>query len=168
MAVVAVLAALTVLAGCGGDDEPSDTAAKPAPKTDTAAKTDAGKLPPAPKTDTAVPQSTPKTSPEQTTPGGPGDENPARSQALLTGRGGRIAPAVVRVPPFISIRVELRSADGRSYALRFGRRRLSAGGQVSSASASFPGLRPGKALVGRPVGGTGNAVRVEANAEPGP
>ena len=59
-----------------------------------------------------------------------------------------------------------REAPG-SYQLRFGRRRVRAGGQVSSASVSFPGLRPGRALVGRPVG-AGNRVRIEANAEPGP
>ena len=38
------------------------------------------------------------------------------SQALFTGRGGRLTPRVVRVPPFIAIRVELRSADGATYA----------------------------------------------------
>jgi hypothetical protein len=158
-----VLAVVAVLSGCGGDDEPTDSAAKPTPKTDTSTQERSTPLEPAPKTDRAVP----KTSPEDTQTGGAGDEEPARSQALLTGRGGRIAPSVVRVPPYISIRVELRSADGRAYQLRFGRRRIRAGGQVSSASASFPGLRPGKALVGRPVG-AGNRVRIEANAEPGP
>ena len=53
-------------------------------------------------------------------PGGAGDEEPARSLALLTGEGGRITPPTVRVPAFISIRVELRSGDGREYGLRFG------------------------------------------------
>ena len=73
----------------------------------------------------------------------------------------------MRVPAFISIRVELTSADSRPYALRFGKRTLDTGGVTSSVSRSFPGLRPGRALVGRPVG-EGNAVRVEATAEPGP
>lgn len=164
-ATLAALAALALLSGCGADDEPADTAAKPPARSDTATQERSTPVAPAPKTDTAAPKSTP--SPEETQTGGAGDEEPARSQALLTGRGGRIAPRVVRVPPYISIRVELRSADGRTYQLRFGRRRLRAGGQVSSASASFPGLRPGKALVGRPVG-PGNRVRIEANAEPGP
>jgi hypothetical protein len=165
VAGAAILAVLT-LAGCGGDDEPSDTASKPPPRTNTGTdRSEPGKPAPPPKTDTAVPKTTP--SPGETQPGGAGDEEPARSQALLTGRAGRIAPRVVRVPPYISIRVELRSADGRTYELRFGRRLIRAGGQVSSASAAFPGLRPGKTLVGRP-GGAGNAVRIEANAEPGP
>jgi hypothetical protein len=161
--VAAGLAA--TLPGCGGDKQQNDTSAKPPARTETSAGRTVGTATsPAPRTQTDVPKTI--TSPEQS-PGGAGDENPARSQALLTGRGGRISPPVVRVPPYISIRVELRSADGRTYTLRFGRRRITAGGQISSASASFPGLRPGKVLVGRPVG-AGNPVRIEANAEPGP
>jgi hypothetical protein len=161
--IPAALAAVLV-SGCGGDKEPSDTAAKPPPKTDTSTHESSTPTGTAPKTETSAPRTT--TSPEQQT-GGAGDENPARSQALLTGRGGRISPRVVRVPPFISIRIELHSADGRTYTLRFGRRLIRAGGQISSASTTFPGLRPGKVLVGRPVG-AGNRVRIEANAEPGP
>ena len=161
--VPAALAAVLV-GGCGGDKEQTDTGAKPPPKTDTSTNQSSTPIGPAPKTQTSAPKTT--TSPEQQ-PGGAGDENPARSQALLTARDGRITPRVVRVPPYISIRIELHSADGRTYTLRFGRRRIRAGGQISSASASFPGLRPGKALVGRPVG-VGNRVRIEANAEPGP
>ena len=166
MRTLAILAALVAaLSGCGGDDEPTDSAAKPPPKADTSTKESSKPVAPPPKTDTAAPKSTP--SPEDTQTGGAGDEEPARSQALLTGRGGRISPRVVRVAPYISVRVELRSADGRRYELRFGRRRIRAGGQLAASGVSFPGLRPGKALVGRPVG-AGNRVRIEANAEPGP
>jgi hypothetical protein len=157
----AAAALAAALAGCGGDNEKSDTAPKPPARTVTSTdRTASTATSPAPKTETG--RTLTSTSPEQA-PGGAGDENPARSQALLTGRGGRISPPVVRVPPYISIRVELRSADGRTYTLRIGRRRITAGGQISSASASFPGLRPGKVLVG-----AGNPVRIEANAEPGP
>jgi hypothetical protein len=92
---------------------------------------------------------------------------PARSQARLTGRAGRITPRLVRVPPYISIRVELRSADGRAYSLTFGNRSIRTGPQVASASTVLDGLRPGKAYTGRP-GGSGNTVRIEASAEPGP
>lgn len=99
--------------------------------------------------------------------GGAGDEEPARSQALLTGRGGTITPRLVRVPPYIAVRVELRAADGRSYGLRFGRRAVRAGAEVGSSSTTLDGLRPGAAYTGRPIGG-GNAVRIEASAEPGP
>jgi hypothetical protein len=156
--------ALPALVGCGGDKEPSDTTAKPpaAPKSAPTGAT--AKSTPGPITQTAPSRTT--TSPEQGT-GGAGDEEGNRAPALLTGRAGRIAPPVVRVPPYLAIRVELRSADGRKYALRFGRRTIQAGGHISSASASFPGLRPGKTLVGRPIG-AGNPVRIEANAEPGP
>jgi hypothetical protein len=151
-------------AGCGGDDEGGDT-------TPAATVTETTESAPATVTETAAtvetePSAT-ATSPEDR-PGGAGDEEPARSLASLTGRDGRITPARVRVPAFISIRVELRSVDGRRYALRFGSRTLATGGEVGSISGTFAGLRPGRALVGRPVGGLGNAVRIEATAEPGP
>jgi hypothetical protein len=93
---------------------------------------------------------------------------PAQSLALLTGRGGRITPRVVRVPAFISIRVELRSDDGAPYVLRFGRRTLAVRDEVRSVSHRFDGLRPGSALVGKSATGAGNQVRIEATAEPGP
>jgi hypothetical protein len=107
-----------------------------------------------------------ETSPESL-PGGAGDEEPARVLALLTARGGRITPPVVRVPPFISVKVELRSADGATYSLRFGETTITAGEQFDSVSTTIDGLRPGKAIVGRPEG-AGNPVRIEATAEPGP
>jgi hypothetical protein len=73
----------------------------------------------------------------------------------------------VRVPAFISIRIELRSKDGREYGLRFGDVTITAGGRLASVSTTIDGLRPGEAIVGRPTG-AGNRVRVEATAEPGP
>jgi hypothetical protein len=74
----------------------------------------------------------------------------------------------VRVAPFFVIRVELRSADGRAYALRFGHKVLRAGPQVAAMSTTLPGLHQGRAVTGRPVGGSGNPVRIEASGEPGP
>ena len=100
-------------------------------------------------------------------PGGAGDEEPARTLALFTARGGRITPSVVRVPAFIAVKVELRSADGASYSLRFGHTTITAGEQFDSVSTTIDGLRPGGAIVGRPEG-AGNPVRIEATAEPGP
>ena len=97
-------------------------------------------------------------------PGGAGDEIPASSQALFTGRAGRISPQIIRVPPFIAVRVELRSGDGATYE-------LSGGGKVLRAAAGpaepvvFDGLRPGRRLT---LTGTGGRVIVEASAEPGP
>ena len=165
-------------AGCGGDDE-SERAQETAPRTDSA---------PAETTDTrSEPETETETEPEPaplgdghgrgretpTSPspedqeGGAGDEVPARSEALLTGRGGRITPRRVRVPAFISVRVVLRSADGEPYSLRVAGRSLRAGGALSSASAELDGLRPGRAYVATQEG-TGARIRIEASAEPGP
>jgi hypothetical protein len=107
-----------------------------------------------------------ETSPEGM-PGGAGDEEPARTLALFTGRGGRISPRVVRVPAFISVQVELRSGDGATYALRFGDTTITAGGQLNSVSTTIDGLRPGESVAGRATGG-GTDVRISATAEPGP
>ena len=98
-------------------------------------------------------------------PGGAGDEVPASSQALITGRDGRLHPTVVRVPPFIAIRVELKSADGVEYELAGGGRDVKAGGEIQSASTTYDGLRPGKRLV---LSGPQGKVTIEATAEPGP
>ena len=162
----AVWIAVAALAagGCGGDDESGgDTAAR----TQTTPATEAEEpratvTSPGPEPEATVPEESPE---EQ--PGGAGDEIPARSQAMFTGRAGRIAPRVVHVPPFIAIRVELRSADGRPYALFFGGRAVRTGPEVSSASTVLDGLRPGEAHAGR-VSGAENRVLIRADAEPGP
>jgi hypothetical protein len=73
----------------------------------------------------------------------------------------------VRVPPFISVRVVLRSEDGESYSLRVAGRTLSAGGVLSSTSTDLDGLRAGSAYVAVQQG-TGARIRIEASAEPGP
>ena len=78
-----------------------------------------------------------------------------------------MAPTVVRVPAFISIRIELRSADGADYAIRIGGKTLRAGGELASVAKTFDGLRPNEALTGTLEGAPGR-VRVEATAEPGP
>jgi hypothetical protein len=163
---VAVLLAVT---GCGGDDEDEQPASAETAPADTAAPetatvetpTETAPPEPAPETDT-----TPAQSPEEGE-GGAGDEEPARTLALFTARGGRITPRVVRVPAFIQVRVELRSADGATYGLRFGGTTITAGGELSSVSTTIDGLRQGESVVGRPTG-AGNSVRVEATAEPGP
>ena len=155
------------LIGCGGGDEEKQPAAGGGQESQTGARTATE-----PSQDTAAttrqapPGRTTKTTSPEDQPGGAGDEEPARSQALLTGKGGRISPRLVRVPPFISVRVELRSSDGRKYGLRMAGRRLSVGGGSGSASTTLDGLRPGAAYVGR--GSDGSRVRIEASAEPGP
>lgn len=117
-------------------------------------------------TETEAETETEAQSPEDM-PGGAGDEQPARTLALFTGRAGRITPRVVRVPAFISVRVELRSADGATYSLRFGDTTVAAGERLNSRATTIDGLRPGEAITGKP-GGAGNPVRIEATAEPGP
>jgi hypothetical protein len=165
--LTALIAGVFAISGCGEDDEEPSTApavtatetetTESAPtETETEAETE-------PETEPPVTETTP---PEDM-PGGAGDEEPARTLALFTARGGRITPRVVRVPAFISIQVELRSADGAPYTLTFGDTTLKAGGELNSVSTTLDGLRPGEAIVGRP-GGAGNRVRVEATAEPGP
>jgi hypothetical protein len=175
--LVAALGLTLALGGCGGDDEDTDTAAATTPATETRAEetgasepeteaeTEAEsetEAPEAPETETGF---TP--TPEHQREEEGGDEEPARSLALFSGRGGRIRPRVIRVPAFISVRVELRSDDGRDYALEFNGEALAVRGGLASVSRAFDGLRPGEALVGRPLG-AGNGVRVEATAEPGP
>jgi hypothetical protein len=164
-----VLAAGLGIAGCGGDDHeastsPTETAVTEAERTETAQEeTETEPAEPEPNAGTVT---TPPESPEDEE-GGAGDEEPARTLALFTGRNGRITPRVIRVPAFISIRIELRSADGSPYTLRFGGESLTAGGELSSVATTIDGLRPNEGIVGRPSG-AGNQVRIEATAEPGP
>jgi hypothetical protein len=164
LACAVLVAVALAVSGCGGDDEePSTTPAVTAPT-----ETETTKSVPT-ETEPVVTDRTetePAESPEDEE-GGAGDEEPARTLALFTARDGRIAPRTVRVPAFISIQVELRSADGAEYGLRFGDVTITAGGELNSVSTTIDGLRPGEAIVGRPTG-AGNRVRVEATAEPGP
>jgi hypothetical protein len=163
------------LAACGDDDEPAGATAQ---RTDTEAQTETEarsetedgtetetEAESETETETEVP-----TSPEELEGGG-GDEEPARTLALFTGRDGRITPRVVRVPAFISVRVELRSADGREYGLEFEnettRVAVRVSGGLSSVSSTIDGMRPGEAIVGKP-NDVGTRVRIEATAEPGP
>jgi hypothetical protein len=136
------LVLVVAVSGCGGDDE--EQAA----------------------TTTAPAETATATSPEDQ-PGGAGDEEGAYSLALFTGEGGRITPAVVRVPAYISIRVELSSGDGRRYGLTFDGETISVGGGLGSVSTTIDALRPGRAVIGTPEGAS-NRVRIEATAAPGP
>ena len=172
-----VLALLLALTGCGGDDEePAATTdappptAEPAPtEPETEAETETEET-------QAEPEPEPEPEPEERAetpaspedqPGGAGDEEPAQSLALLTAENGRITPRRVRVPAFISIRVELRSKDGEEYGLKVGGTTVRISEGLGSASTTIDGLRPGEAVVATPTG-PGNRVRIEATAEPGP
>ncbi len=166
-AALGAAAALALLpAGCGGDDPQKTSTAGGGQQT--AARSDTEPSRDATTTTRTVPDRTTtgvKTGPENQ-PGGAGDEQPAHSQVLLTGRNGKISPKLIRVAPFISVRVELRSADGRRYSLRIARKTLTAGGGLSSASTTLNGLRFRGSYKGR--GSDGSRIRIEANAEPGP
>lgn len=107
----------------------------------------------------------PTTVPSEDQEGGAGDEVPASSQAAITGSGGKLSPATVRVPPFIAIRVALRSADGVEYKLAGGGKTVKAGGEIETAATTFDGLRSGEKLV---LNGPQGKVTIVANAEPGP
>jgi hypothetical protein len=177
-----LLALVLAVGACGDDDDESaeatattpaetttteETAPETTPdETETETETETEQEPePEPDTETA-----PSGSPEDQ-PGGAGDEEPARTLALFTGENGRIVPRVVRVPAYISIRVELRSADGRPYGLAFATDtssvRVRVSGALGSVSSTIDGLRPGQAITGNPIG-NGTPVRIEATAEPGP
>jgi hypothetical protein len=167
-----LLACLLLLAGCGGDDEERAATVTETQTEGSAPEPTVTETQPQPEetqpelepTETVEPP--PETSPEEA-PGGAGDEEPARSLALFTGKGGRITPPVIRVPSFISIRIELRSRDGGEYGLRFPGDTIRVSGALSSVSTTIDGLRPGAAVVGTPIG-EGSRVRIEATAEPGP
>jgi hypothetical protein len=164
-----LVAAALAIGGCGGDDDDASTAptttveteTTPVVTTPTETETETGTQPAetAPATET-------ETSPEDM-PGGAGDEEPARTLALFTARNGQIRPRTVRVPAFISVQIELRSADGAIYELRFGDVTIRAGGEINSTSTTIDGLRPNESIVGVPQG-RGNRVRISATAEPGP
>jgi hypothetical protein len=163
----AALALVLAFAGCGGDDEEqagttTAPAEAPAPTATVTAPTETAETEPAPSPTEPEPQ----TSPEDQ-PGGAGDEEAARTLALFTGEDGRITPPVVRVPAYISIRVELRSGDGREYGLTFEGEGITVGGGLGSVSTTIDALRPGEAVVGTSKGAA-NRVRIEATAEPGP
>ena len=150
-------------AGCGGDDEPATTAPATTAETETAT-TETMTTPAETQTETAPAETTPATgtgtSPEDE-PGGAGDEEPARTLALFTARGGQIGPRLVRVPAFISVEVELRSADGGDYALRFG----SVDGEAGSRAHL---RRPAPGRIDGRAGRSARAIRSRSRPPPSP
>lgn len=166
--LIAIGAAGLVAAGCGDDNEEADRPATSPPPAQTT---------PAPPVTTPPPETTPmpgadsrQPAPEQAPPPGEeqGDEEAIRSEAVFTGRNGRLTPSEVRVPPYIAVRVVLRSSDAsraQGYSVTIGGRRLFIGHTRRVDQAELDGLLPGRAYRGRSPQGN---VRVVASAEPGP
>ena len=166
LVVFAVLA--LAFAGCGGDDDDQSASTPQAtsPSTSETAPTTEVE----PRTETLPNDGNGNglgTSEPETQTGGAGDEVAATSLALFTGKDGKITPRVVRVPAYISVLVQLRSADGAEYSLSFGDKTIRVSPGLSSAGTRFDGLKPGAKLVGTPTGASGKVV-ISATAEPGP
>jgi hypothetical protein len=152
-----------VSAGCGGDDD--ESADRPPATTPVTTVAPPVTTPPP---ETTVTPSEPD--PGTATPTVPaeeqqGDEEAIRSEAVFSGRGGRLTPLEVRVPAFIAIRVILRSTDDRAYSLRIDGQRLSVGPGRPVDEAALDGLLPNRAYTGA---GPRGHVRIVASAEPGP
>ena len=149
------------MTACGGDDDDSDQPAETTPKTAPPVTT------PPPETTTpekhADEDEEPRTVPSDEDQG---DEEPIRSEAVFTGKGGRLTPREVRVPAFIAIRVILRASDGGSYTLKMAGKTLSIGGGGTGLDElDLDGLTPNESYKGTSPQGN---VRVVASAEPGP
>jgi hypothetical protein len=162
------------LVGCGGD---SETVADPRTDPPESLSTGTDHEPTVGTPEEHQPSRDPTlTTPEQSPPpeggspedqpGGAGDEEPIGVDAIFTGRGGKVTPRVVRVPPFIAVTVTLVSADGEAYALEIAGQRLVAGPGGRRDSITLDGLRQGGSYPGTVQGG--GSVEIEASAEPGP
>jgi hypothetical protein len=166
---------VVALAGCGADDEPvaQDPRTSQAPELSTGTDrqptdgTESENEPADPNATAPEPKepATQTTSPEDE-PGGAGDEEPIGIDATFTGRGGKLSPRVVQVPPFIAVTVTLVSADGADYQLQIAGQRLTAGSGRKRDTVRLAGLRQGASYRGRLAGG--GTVRIDASAEPGP
>ena len=163
-AALALLAAgLLALGGCGDDDDEGTTAGATTaeqPPATTEDTTEATETTETEETERETETEEERESPEDE-PGGAGDEEPIRSEARDTGRGGELRPRTIRVPAFIAIGVVLRSGDGADYTLRIGGETLRASGDDRTDEATLEGLRPGRSY-------RGGGVTIEATAEPGP
>lgn len=162
-AAALALAGAALATGCGGGL--SSTSA-PATASATAAAPAPGTVPSA--TGATAPRPAPGQGATQTSsPPGSGGVEPTRAPAGLTGRGGRITPTVVQVPPYIAVQLTLSSADGGRYSLTVAGRTVTADAAHRTASLTLPGLRPGASYSAVAAGG-GPAIRITPSAEPGP
>jgi hypothetical protein len=171
-----LVVALLAFTGCGADDEPvsQDPRTSQAPELSTGTDrqptdgTQSESEPAEPTATTPEPKtpSTDESSPEDEQ-GGAGDEEPIGIDATFTVKGGKVTPHLIRVPPFIAVKVTLVSGDGQSARLQIAGQRLKVGPDRKRDSVRLTGLRQGGAYRGRLLGSSA-AVRVDASAEPGP
>jgi hypothetical protein len=150
-----------MFSACGDDDEDADRPADTTPATTAPAPVT---TPPPEVPDDQEgkdPDEEPRTVPPEEQQG---DEEAIRSEAVFTGRNGRLTPREIRVPAFIAIRVILRSADDGAYSLTMSGTRLAIDGNGTD-ELELDGLLPNRSYEGRSPQGN---VRVVASAEPGP
>lgn len=160
---LAVLAVALGAAGCGSDDDKKQASTgaqeqQPATATSGTSPANTGT------NQTGTTESELQKAPQGKEPDA-GDEEPIRTPAEFIGKGGRIQPRNISVPPFIAVGVTLRSIDSRTYTLKVAGHTLRAGPR-SAKSVQLPGIRPGKRYVATIPGG--GSVQVIASAEPGP
>ena len=153
------------MSACGDDDEDSDRPAETMPTVSTPPPVTTPP-PEVPGTGGGKdPDEEPRTVPPEEQQG---DEEPIRSEAVFTGRGGRLTPREIRVPAFIAIRVILRSPDtgqDQGYSLAIGGQRLAIGHTAAIDEINLDGLLPDESYEGKSPQGN---VRIVASAEPGP
>ena len=176
-ALLASLALALLTAGCGGDDEPepaATTQAQTATTTPREATTEeTTETEQATRTeDTAEAEAQPRERSrerERKQERNEGDEEEARTEVVLTGRGGKVTPTRVSVPPFLAIRVILRARDNDAYFVTLGGSGTGSGGKQRS-ELDLDGLRPGKRYEGRYFvnGRPSGPVLIVADAEGGP
>ena len=156
-------AALVALAGCGGGGGGggATTSTTIAATVSQSGSASIGPISSVTSTAHSVTTTSTSTSNEQQS----GDEVPISTQALFTGRGGKITPAKVEVPPFIAVTVVLKSADGKTYSIQTKNHGIATNG---TAQLKLSGLRAGDRYVLKNNSGTPARLIIEANAEPGP
>ena len=166
LALLLVGALGLMFSACGGDDEED---AGPVETTSTAGAPDPPVTTPPPEAPVRPGRDDPDPEPRTVPPEEQqGDEEAIRSEAVFTGRGGRLTPREIRVPAFIAIRVILRAVDAgadQSYTLTIGGSRLAIGHARSVDELKLDGLLPDESYEGKSPQGN---VRVVASAEPGP
>jgi len=158
-----VLAAL-VLGGCGADEEPATPSSTGSGSTTSTTSPSEGSTAGSTETGTSESTETGRSSSEDDE-GGAGDEQPIRSEVRVEGRDGSLTPRRIRVPPFIAVRLELRSRDDRRYRVSIAGRTLVAGPQ-DRARLTLDGLMPDRSYALRGLDGV-NDVRIVASGEPG-